>query len=95
MRNLEDEIVKMKLRRKVISEELQVDVQMMKRKMSPGYLLANALGISPDSKASNTISKVLRTALVIGSTVKGTSTILKKGKSIFSRKKKKRTLQEI
>jgi hypothetical protein len=89
MHNLEDEILKLNLKKGVIKEDMENNYLRVKRAFSPSHIVGEVLGIAPTRLGNHKFLNVLKGGIIAFSTIRGGIGIFNKAKNIFSGKKRR------
>lgn len=86
MQNLDDEILKLTLKKKILEQDMLNNVDDFKKSLSPKHLLAEAFGLEPSgSSSAGRIFTIIKSLALTFSAVRGGIGVYNKVKKIFNR----------
>lgn len=85
VQNLEDEILKLKLKKNIIEQEMVNNVDDFKRSLSPKHLIGEALGLQFDSGGENKFFTILKSLALTFTAVRGGLGVFNRIRRIFKR----------
>lgn len=83
LQNLDDEILKLKLKKNILEKEMLNNVGDIKRSLSPKHLLGEALGIKTGDSTRNRFFSILKSLALGFSAVRGGLGIFNRVKRLF------------
>lgn len=83
LKELDDELLKLKLKKKIIEQELLNNVDDFKKSLSPRHLIGEALGIDVQHHTGSKIFSTLKSLAIAFSAVRGGVGIFNRVKRLF------------
>lgn len=83
MKQLDDELLKLKLKKRIIEEELLNNVDEFKRSLSPRHLIGEALGIDVSHQTGSKIFSTIKSLAIAFSVVRGGVGVYNRVKRLF------------
>lgn len=83
LKQLDDELLKLKLKRKIIEQEMLNNVDDFKRSLSPRHLIGEALGIDVSHQTGSRIFSTIKSLAIAFSAVRGGVGIFNRVKRLF------------
>lgn len=85
LEQLDDELLKLKLKKKIIEQEMLNNVDDFKRSLSPRHLIGEALGIDLSHQTGSRIFSTLKSLAIAFSAVRGGVGVYNRVKRLFRR----------
>ncbi len=85
LEQLDDELLKLKLKKEIIEQELLNNVDDFKKSLSPRHLIGEALGIDVSHQTGSRIFSTLKSLAITFSAIRGGLGIFNRVKRLFGR----------